>query len=120
MSLSCSCDFDPGDHDVYYYYSDDYTKLNTNKRKRCTSCEELINIGSDVVEFPRFRHPTDEIEERCKGDEIPLASHYLCEKCGEIFLNLYSLGYNCLDIYEKMSEYLKEYHEMTGFKPKVK
>lgn len=116
MSLSCNCDFDKDDHDSWYYLPTNFSTLITIKRKRCKSCGELIDIGSLVVEFENFRHPTDEIEERCKGDEIQTASFYMCEACGEIFLNLSALGY-CMDVdYTTMKNCLADYHQITGFK----
>ena len=120
MSLSCSCDEWDGDgwaYNVPY----DFSIFSKKKRKRCCSCKELIDIGSDCLEFERSRYAKTEIEYRIYGDdnEIGLAPWWMCEKCGEIFLNLESLGY-CLDIAEPMSQALNEYREMTGFKPVVK
>jgi hypothetical protein len=68
------------------------------------------------LEFERFRDPLTDIEDRIWGDEVQLANYYLCEPCGEIFLNLEDLGY-CLDITENMNECFEEYWELTGFKP---
>ncbi len=116
MSLSCSCDFDKDDHESWYYFPTNFTTLTTTKRKRCKSCDDLIDKGSVVVEFENWRHPTDEIEERCKGEEIQIASFFMCEKCGEIFLNLSALGF-CMDLdYSTMQRCLADYHQMTGFK----
>lgn len=119
MNLSCSCSFDKDDlvpGELYYYYPSDFTTLKARRRKRCVSCKTLIEINSIVIEFENFRHPTDEIEMRCKGDEIRMASTFMCEKCGEIFLNLTALEF-CVDIHSSsMAECLSEYHEMTGFK----
>lgn len=40
----------------------------------------------------------------------------MCERCGEISLNLHALGY-CIFLEEvNMEEMLKEYHKITGFK----
>ena len=118
MSLSCSCDFDKSDFDSWHYYPHDFSILKTTRRKRCVSCKNLINIHSTVIEFECYRHPTDEIEERCKGDEINMASFYMCEGCGEIFLNLRDLGF-CMDVNSSsMRECLSHYHEITGFKPR--
>lgn len=113
MSLSCGCDFDPSEHDDYYYHPDDFSEFNEYRRKRCTSCNKLINKGASIAEFKCFRKPKDDIEWRCKGDEIPKASKFLCEHCSEIFFNLNDLGYDCLEIHESMDEYLKEYKEMS-------
>jgi hypothetical protein len=112
--LSCSC----GDynHEWYYYSPDDFIQLKTSKRKRCYSCGELINIGSDCVEFERFREPYGWVEEKIYGDEVPLAPKYMCFECGSIFLNLNDLGY-CITIGGHMKEELYEYWDITGFKP---
>ena len=113
--LSCECDFYSDDWlDWWYYQPEDFSTLQTTRRKRCVSCNELIDIGSVVVEFERFRHSKDDIEERCKGDEVQLASWYMCEKCGEQALNLLALGF-CVELPQNMFDLLKEYHEMTGF-----
>lgn len=102
--LSCSCSDWDGDG-WWYYPPNDFTKFKAKRRKRCCSCKELIDIGADCLEFCRTR-----------GDEIGMAPLHMCEKCGEIYFNLESAGY-CLDIIENMNDYLKEYHELTGFKP---
>jgi hypothetical protein len=41
----------------------------------------------------------------------------MCERCGEIFLNLSDIGY-CLDIMDDMRENLKEYQYVTSWKEK--
>lgn len=129
MSLSCSCDvdWDPEPGEWTYWFEDDsldFEKLSTSKRKRCCSCKELIDIGSLCIKYSRFRHPRNEIESRIYGIDwecfeepiIKIANHFHCEKCGEIFLNLTDLGFECLWPGEDMNGSLKEYHEMTGFK----
>lgn len=131
MSLSCSCDYDqefePGDWTYVLENNYDFTILNTTRRKRCCSCGELISIGATCIEYYRARYPYDDIESRIKNgcdcedsfdDEptIHIASHYHCEKCAEIYLNLTDIGYECLSPNENMIESLKEYHELTGFK----
>ena len=112
--LSCSCDFDS---DGWYYYPpNDFSIFSHNRRKRCCSCGCLIDIGAQCVEFKRCRPAITEIEERIYGDEINLASWFMCEWCGEMFFNLEALGY-CINLGDSMKENLKDYWEMTGFKP---
>ena len=112
--LSCSCQ--EWDGDGWGYISEaDFSVLATKNRRRCCSCKDLIGVGSMCVKFDRLRNPKNDIEERIHGDEVHLAAYYLCEKCGEIFLNLDALGY-CMDIRGDMNERLREYHELTGFK----
>lgn len=111
MSLSCSCsEWDGG---WYYVISSepDFQKLNTTRRKRCCSCKELIDIGAESLEFPRYRCPVTDVEEKILGDEINIASWFMCEKCGEQYLNLEALGY-CININENMFDLLEEYKEM--------
>ncbi len=127
MGLSCSCDWEcdtePGSWAYVYTWDVDFKRLNTSKRKRCCSCKKLINIGDPCIEYARCRQPYNEIEakiwglpwESLENPEIPIASHYHCEKCGEIYLNLGYIGYECLIPNENMPEMLREYQEMTGF-----
>jgi hypothetical protein len=117
MSLSCECDFDPSGCEPgqsYYYYSNDFCKLESTRRKRCVNCNALIDLGSDVVEFERERVAYNEIEERIKGESYGIAPHYLCFDCGGIFLSLRSIGY-CTDIYN-LDDDLEDYKEISGFK----
>lgn len=133
MSLSCSCDYDydcvPGDWN-YIINDHDFVRLSTLKRKRCCSCKDLINIGSLCLIHQRSRYPYDQLESRkklsqdledalCQDPLIPIANHYQCERCGEIFLNLVAAGYQCLSPSEDMEESLKEYHKLSGFKSKT-
>jgi len=115
--LSCSCsDFSPEDPgDWWYFIPNDFTKLETHRRRRCCSCNQLIDIGSDCLDFWRERLPYTEIEERISGEEIAISSLYMCESCGEIYLNLSAIGY-CPDIKNNMQECLSEYHKLTGFR----
>ena len=119
MGLSCSCQEWEGEG-VAYEPPKDFSKLETSKRKRCSSCNKLIDVNSLVLSFGRFRAPESDVEINIFGDdgEIRLANHYLCEKCGEIYLNIESLGY-CVDPDENMNDLLKVYHEISGFKKAV-
>jgi len=112
MGLSCSCGEWDGDGWAFYS-TGDFTTLQTKRRKRCCSCKELIDIGSTVVEFRRFRYAITEVEYKIYGDgeEISMAPWYMCEACGEIYLNLDALGF-CPDIEDdSMPELLREYQE---------
>jgi hypothetical protein len=111
--LSCSCEFD-GDG-RWYLFPNDFTALNTKRRRRCCSCKEFIAIGSTCVELERYRSPVSDIEERICGDEIHLASRWLCEKCGEIFFNLDAPGY-CYLLGDSLQDNLRDYWDITGFK----
>lgn len=100
-----------------YYPPQEFSTFHGKRRKRCASCRELIEIGTDCLEFDRMRAPYTEIEQKIMGDEVPIAPWYMCEKCGEIYLNLQDIGY-CLNLGEDMRDCLKEYHELTGFVPR--
>jgi hypothetical protein len=125
MSLSCSCEGEywPEEYGETAWWlpdENDVTTLQTKRRKRCKSCNELINIGEECTEIHRERMPYNEIEARITGagDDvlIPVASWYLCERCGDIYSNLSSLGY-CMDLAsDNMEDLLIEYHKITGFK----
>ena len=110
MGLSCSTD---GDWSWYYTPPEDYTKLQSKKRKRCSSCKALIDIGAPVLEFEIWRDPKTDIEERISGSEVYMAPKYHCESCGDQFMNLSALGF-CPDPSENMLDLLKQYHEEYG------
>ena len=113
--LSCSCGWD---YETWFIPDDDFKTLQTKRRRRCWSCDEFIEIGIECLKCERFRNCGSDVEERIYGDEVPLATKYLCEKWGEIYLNLSALGY-CLGIGKgAMQEAIEEYWELTGFKPK--
>lgn len=129
MGLSCSCDWEPEPGAVCYCYDNalyDFEPLKTSRRKRCCSCKKLINIEELCFIHPRYRYPHNDVEARIVGADpdlneeptIPMANHYQCEKCAEIWLNLTDLGYECLCPGENMEKSLKEYHEITGFESK--
>lgn len=111
--LSCSC------YDEYEYYveefKDGFQPLDTKRRKRCYSCKKVLEIGEVVLPFRSYRRARSYYEECRFDDEVPLANKYLCEHCGEIWLNLNATGL-CV-IFGDMNDALKEYWEMTGFKP---
>lgn len=114
MSLSCSCEWDG--ENWAYIEPDDFTTLKTSKRKRCSSCKELIPKESLVLKFERIRYAKTEVEEKIYGDdtEIGLAPFYMCEDCGDQYFNLSALGF-CINIEENMFDLLKEYREEYNF-----
>jgi len=112
MPLTCGC---PDDAEWWYEPPRDFTILNTSCRKRCASCGKLIDIGSECLKFHRWRDSKSDVEEAIHGDTVHLAPYWMCEACGEQFLNLYALGY-CIALGDNMMELLAEYQEMTGFK----
>ena len=110
--LSCQCDI--GDSDWYYIHAEDFETLKSKRRKRCCSCNKLIDIGSDCVEFERFRDPYNNIEEMIWGSEVQIASWYMCFDCGGLYLTLQSLGY-CHYLGTPIREDLEDYWDLTGF-----
>lgn len=115
--ISCACLDAPPDNpgDRWFYPPNDYTTFDLPRRRRCCSCKRLINRGEDCLRMDRDRNAWSDIEAKIKGEEIAIAPLWMCEGCGEIFLNLTAVGY-CVQI-GPMVEALAEYHEMTGFKP---
>lgn len=122
MELSCICPYDDLDAPWYYYAPDDFSTFKLFRSKRCVSCGCLVSYGSLVLVFPRFRFAYTDIEEKIygHGNEIPLASWFMCESCGEIFLNLTEIGY-CFQLCKNMDMpgSLKEYQEISGFKKRM-
>ena len=100
--LSCEC---PGDFShTYYVLPDDYQTLQTTRRKRCSSCNQLIDIGSTVLKFERYTYGE-------YGDEVPASPRWMCEECGDLFYSLDELGF-CLYLGDDMRALVKEYAEM--------
>ena len=98
-------------YEWYFNAPKDYTTLQTKKRKRCRSCDTLIDLGAVCSVFYRYRPPNSDIEEDIHGDEVQLANGYFCEKCSDLYFSLTELGY-CVDldglsIKESLEEYLQ-------------
>lgn len=117
MALSCICD------DDFDYYADPNENFSTAKQDcRCKSCSKKIKAGETVLRFHCWR-PADpdsddpvDIQADEDGCDVDLPDEFHCERCGEIYMNLYEIGY-CLCSGEHMPSLLKEYQEMTGFDP---
>lgn len=111
MPLTCGCDHEPEPGMKMHYPGEDFERLGTSKRKRCWSCKRLISINDFVVRFSRVKIPSHVVEIAIYGEdgEIPIAPRYLCEQCGEIYLNLSAVGFDCITPYENMTELLKQY-----------
>ena len=134
MPLLCSCDYDgyepdPGDweFDWTWHSKIDFEPFQKWVSKRCVSCNELIRFGNLCLEFGRSRYPYNEIEARITGTDwdsfeepsIKIPPVYQCEKCGEIYLNLDSVGFECIVPSEDMNDLLKQYqHDYAP--PKLK
>jgi hypothetical protein len=108
MSLSCSIG-DDGDFEWYYDVPEDFTTLQTLKRKRCSSCKKLIDIGSSCLKFDRTKYDEN-------GSEFPQAPMFMCESCGDQYFNLTALKF-CIAPNENVPQLLKEYAEEYGKGP---
>lgn len=108
MPLSCLCD---DEYAWFYDMPDGYHNLDTSRRKRCASCNTLIEIGAITALFSLWRYPNDDIEARIYGDdgEISLANLYHCEVCADLFFSLYELGFDCISPNENMKLLVREY-----------
>ena len=118
MSLSCTCEEWEGEGVGWDCPKDFVQFMGTAKfqKKKCCSCKATIELGTPCLKFRRFRAPEYDIEYSIYGDgEVDLAPWYMCEACGEIYLNLDALKF-CVDINEPMPELLKEYHQISGWK----
>lgn len=116
MDLSCDCGEWDGETGWCYYDPEDFTVFARKRRKRCSSCKELIDIGAECLQFDRERGAKYEIEENIHGYYVPIAPLYMCSSCGEIYLNLHDVGY-CLAPDDDMRKCMATYHKRTGFVP---
>jgi hypothetical protein len=93
MSISCDCG--GGDYDWYYNAPTEYSKLEANRRQRCYSCRELIDLGADVGKFSNWRTPKWDVEIEIYGEdgEIPMADTYMCETCTGLYWAVTELGF---------------------------
>lgn len=108
MSLSCYCESDEADW--YFEAADDFIDLATKRGRKCSSCRTKIKPGETALEFKRWRPPSGcnwIIEEAIHGDQVPLASWYMCEACGGLFLSVQELGM-CCDITENVAQQIKD------------
>lgn len=110
MSLSCECG--DGDGEEWWYEADGYSTLDTERRRRCVSCKDMIAVGAIVAKFHRARATLTDVEERIYDDgEVPLAPKFMCERCADLYFSLAELGY-CIQPDDDMRELVKEYAQM--------
>ena len=111
MSISCDCGSE--DYEWFYDQPNYFTPLDTNKRQRCFSCRELIDIGLDCGKFGSWRLPLNDIEERIYGyeGEVPRADFYMCEECTGLFWSITDLGF-CISLHK--GETMRELAKITG------
>lgn len=110
--LSCSC-YD-GDDSEWMWTDSKEVVLKTKRGRRCCSCNKMIKPGDVAVRFLRSRDSNTDIEERIHGDEVPLASWFMCEECGDLFWALDELGF-CISLGDaSMKSLVREYNEIYG------
>ena len=116
MPLTCYCDWEPAPGEWWFHPPSDYSTLETNQAKRCSSCGRLIGRGETVARFERVKAPFSDVECRIWGEdgEIPLAPHFHCEECADIYFSLQDLGFDCVGPDEGMRELAREYAEEYG------
>jgi len=120
MTLSCGTgDYNP---DAIWWIRppDDYQIMPTHKRRRrCSSCGELIDHGATVAKFERTRFPISSVEREIYDDPeptVPLAPMHLCERCADIYFSLDELGFCGISPDENMIDLAREYAEVWGAK----
>lgn len=101
MSLSCDCNIDC--YDYYFEPPKDFSIFQQHRRKRCCSCNELIEIGADCGKFAIY-----ELDEY--GDQIYKPYKFMCEECTGLFFALEDLGF-CLTLGGDMHHLVEEYNQ---------
>ncbi len=108
MGISCGCEF--GDPDWYYDHGDQ-KPVDRKRSTRCVSCKKVIKPGEIAAHFVRWRSPSTDIEEKIHGDEVPLATWYMCQKCYAIYKALDAL-HVCVELgMDRMEDCLEEFNQ---------
>lgn len=119
MSLSCGIgDYNP-EPTWWYWPPEDYRVMPEHKRRRrCSSCGELIEHGSTVATFWRKRFPKSRVETAIFGDDsepqVPISPMHHCERCADLYFSLYELGFCGISPDESMLDLAREYAEVWG------
>jgi len=109
--LSCDCDY--GD-DAEWWFDDtkEVAPLTTKRMRRCCSCKDRIAVGDDCKPVIRWRKADcDRVEYRIHGEEIPLPTWYLCDRCAGLYESLDGLGF-CELLGQDLRKVCREYAEM--------
>jgi hypothetical protein len=111
--LACRADGDYFDDPSWWYMPpEEVEPLDRKRWRKCCSCKGLIRPGDDCAEFFRWRSAKpDSIEERIYGDEVPMTTWFLCDRCYGLYESLDSLGY-CNLLGQNLIDLCKEYAEM--------
>ena len=112
MSISCSCDYGDSDFAWYWEKADVKKPLSTKRSRKCCCCKTKIKVGDDAQELYRHRGPANDVEEDIYGDEVPLASWYMCDDCADLSDALDKRNV-CYDINEPMEIQAREYNEIA-------
>lgn len=109
--LSCDCEYGD-DADWWFDDTSAIESLSTKRCRRCCSCKERIAVGDDCKPFRRWRTPNDgSVAERIHGDEEPLATWYLCDRCSGLYESLDGLGF-CDLLGQDLRGTCREYAQM--------
>lgn len=110
MTLACECEYD--DPAWWHEGVTPLAPLATKRMRRCCSCKTRIAVGQECSSIRRWRDPEpDSVEERIFGDEVPLATWYLCERCDGLLESLDALGF-CGLVGQDLREVCREYAQM--------
>jgi hypothetical protein len=109
--LACDCDY--GDDVAWWHDGPREPKpLATKRMRRCCSCKDRISVGDECVEFVRWHNPgEDSIEYRIYGEDVPLASWWMCERCAGLYESLDGLGF-CNLLGQDLRSVCREYAQM--------
>ena len=108
--LACECYTD----DPQWWYDDtaQVAPLATKRMRRCCSCKERIGVGDECRAVTRWRSPEPgSVAERLHGDEEPLATWYLCDRCAGLYESLDDLGF-CGLLGQDLRATCREYAQM--------
>ncbi|MBU2793945.1 hypothetical protein HAQ01_11190 [Acidithiobacillus thiooxidans] len=128
MTISCAIEWDG----KAWWWSTDMRLLSYDMRphppsrfraKQCCSCGDLVLRSAKYIQVERWRDCANEIEERICGDEVPLASWFVCESCAPIFVKLHDMNVdvdlgNC-NFHDLLGEFEALYGPSVGFKLKL-
>lgn len=113
MSLSCDYDGDGDGSDWFWTQPATESPLATKRSRKCCSCGQKILPGQLSREISRFRPPSERcnyIEQSIYGDEVPMASWYFCEPCGDLSESISELGF-CYALGESLKQQIADYRE---------
>ncbi len=85
-------EFECNDYNWWWEDSFSFKPLPTVNSRKCTSCGDKIKPKSLVIEFPIFRGPLSDVDERIHGERVYLASRFMCERCGKQYIKLNKAG----------------------------